>query len=311
MTDKQDQGCWGAICRTARLGPVVLGLFGIGMFAIGTWRSSSAPLWIVGLLCILIAVVLGLTLLVRRNERDPQVQSNDQYRQHVYTVTGVLTVFGLVFLFIFEQGNWKAVGAGCILAAASFSLGALLGLLFGIPRPARDNGAALATSRAVPNNNLIQISDWLTQVLVGASLTQITKAPGALASFGAHYGKDVGSDGVAIFLLVHFLVSGFLSGYLFTRLLLQHAFHWADQPPEQAKSGSTTSIEEANPPPKNPDPTGTSKAPLTEADQVESDSMKSPGSDLPSVDPNPEGSSDAAQQDGTARPTEDRKKEES
>jgi hypothetical protein len=34
-----------------------------------------------------------------------------------------------------------------------------------------------------------------------------------------------------VFLLIDFLVTGFIAGYLFTRVFLQHVFYRADTPP--------------------------------------------------------------------------------
>jgi hypothetical protein len=173
-------------------------------------------------------------------------------RQLVYFLGGLLSGAGLLFDVIYSGGlaagicKWAAFfstfGAGALLAFSSFTGSALFGLLFGIPKAywpgeqGEDSGQASAPNKFLsPNNNLVQISDWLTKVLVGATLTQITKLPDGLVAFGARYGPVVGSDATAVFLLVGFSASGFLSGYLFTRVVLQQALHRAGQVQDAAK----------------------------------------------------------------------------
>ena len=79
-----------------------------------------------------------------------------------------------------------------LIAAAAFSVGGLLGFLFGIPRtlqqesppptPPASAGAAPASVnssdyRQNVNTNLEQISHWLTKILVGVGLTQLRDVP--------------------------------------------------------------------------------------------------------------------------------------
>jgi hypothetical protein len=132
------------------------------------------------------------------------------------------------------------LGAGGLLAGASFTTGCVFGLLFGIPRPQPD-GDTTSPKLIGTNTNLIQISDWLTKALVGVSLTKLLEIPGMLRRFGEHYGPAVGGGPVAVFLLVHFGASGFLSGYLLTRVILQQAFHRADQAPSMVTKPSDSS----------------------------------------------------------------------
>jgi hypothetical protein len=140
----------------------------------------------------------------------------------------------------------RTFGAGGLLASGAFTTGGFLGLIFCIP-PAQSKANLLRT-----NTNLVQVSDWLTKILLGASLTQITKVPPALAAFGERYGAEVGGSSMAVFLLIHFAVSGFLSGYLVTKVFLQHAFFLAEIPPE-----TNEPVVGRNPVPAGPDPSQT------------------------------------------------------
>src|ERR1700752_4028760 len=76
----------------------------------------------------------------------------------------------------------KSLGLYTLVAGAAAAVGGLAGFLFGIPR-AREISEAIAqqgndpakTRRAVlsANTNLERVSDWLTTLLVGATLVQI------------------------------------------------------------------------------------------------------------------------------------------
>ncbi|MDQ3181224.1 MAG: hypothetical protein M3Q33_11960 [Acidobacteriota bacterium] len=135
---------------------------------------------------------------------------------------------------------------GLMVAGASLLAGALLGFLFGIPRtlqqdnPVELNSAntdTLSENRAQrvnyrANTNLEQISDWLTKILVGVGLTQITVIPEKLqqvaGAVATGLGNSAGSRVFAIAVILFFLICGFLFGYLWTRLFLPGAFRQAD-----------------------------------------------------------------------------------
>lgn len=110
-----------------------------------------------------------------------------------------------------------------LISGASFAIGVLIGFLFGIPKV--DN-SELTTDVSQPrhfdNDNLVQISDWFTKVLVGVSLTQISQIPGVLQGIGEYLGEPMGGDTFAqvfsVLMTVYFLVCGFLTSYLWTRL---------------------------------------------------------------------------------------------
>jgi hypothetical protein len=110
------------------------------------------------------------------------------------------------------------------------------------------------------NNNLVQVSDWLTNILLGATLTQFANVPHALWAFGQGYGRtEIGSPSVAVFLLIHFVVAGFLAGYLCTRVVLHATLQRAADAvreiskghlPAQVPVSSASPADEPNPPPK-------------------------------------------------------------
>jgi len=139
------------------------------------------------------------------------------------------------------------LGTGLLLAGAALLGGALLGFLFGIPRSLQQQGAVEpvpAEGASTPpkgtagrgaygaNTSLEQISDWLTKILVGVGLTQLSSLPSSLTQFADFAIPGLGgfeTSGVfAVAMLIYFVTCGFLMSYLWTRLKLGKAFGEAD-----------------------------------------------------------------------------------
>jgi hypothetical protein len=139
---------------------------------------------------------------------------------------------------------------GFMYSGAALLVGCFIGFLFGIPRTLQQNIDNQRESQPTsahpysvayrPNTNLEQISDWLTKILVGVSLTQISSIPlrfKQISAFMAAGLGNFGSSGVfAITLLIFFSICGFLAGYLWTRLYLIGAFREADRDLQQKLS---------------------------------------------------------------------------
>jgi hypothetical protein len=150
----------------------------------------------------------------------------------------------------FEEG---AVGAVLLWSVASLSAGATLGFLFGIPktvmaRPERaapgaappnadsaaahDVAAGAANGRA--NTNLEEVSDWLTKIVVGLTLVNLTTIRNNVIDISANmaatfHESPTGADrSFACALIVSFFILGFLCAYLYTRIFLQGAFARSD-----------------------------------------------------------------------------------
>ncbi len=121
------------------------------------------------------------------------------------------------------------LGGSTAMASAAGASGALLGFLFGVPRALQgDEGKA-----GPVNTNLEQISDWLTKIIVGVSLTQLAEIPGFLLKVATELAPLVdklpSKIPVAVSILVIFSVLGFFAGYLLTRLFLTGAMARADR----------------------------------------------------------------------------------
>lgn len=155
-----------------------------------------------------------------------------------------LPAFVALYLFAI-QGDIEdfagTLAGGLVFGLSAFSLGMALGLLFGVPRALTD--AADQPSQVdeamplayTPNTNLEQISDWLTKLLVGAGLTQVSNVTvwarnlgDALApSLGG--AKVPGASAVGVAIVLYFSVAGFLLGFLLTRVYLPGVFRRADE----------------------------------------------------------------------------------
>src|SRR5262249_1669518 len=83
------------------------------------------------------------------------------------------------------------------------------------------------------NTNLTEISDWLTKIIVGLGLIELRTMPDRLKKLAAYMAPSVaGSDAagtIALAIIIFFTISGFLFGYLVTRLFLQQALSRADR----------------------------------------------------------------------------------
>lgn len=147
--------------------------------------------------------------------------------------TGVIGSAGAVTLALgiyalATQGGGETLASGLMFAAAALVTGALFGFLFGVPRELATpsvvksaDGKALASSS--PNTNLEQVSDWLTKILLGATLTQLGNIGSALSHlFTAEAPAIGGRSGVAMAGAINIFMAGigFLFGWLHTRLFL-------------------------------------------------------------------------------------------
>ena len=172
-----------------------------------------------------------------------------------------------IFVVSIGSGSFQAflrtLGVCGLLSGASLIVGVLFGFIFGIPRSLASPAAALAQRAIVggepdasqlnvlANTNLEQISDWLTKVLVGVGLTQLTLlAPGIAA---AHHALETWSGithggviGLAI--LATFGCGGFVWAYFESRTSLMQVF--SDDDPRG--SADQRSLQQASPSASNP-----------------------------------------------------------
>ncbi|WP_286834521.1 MULTISPECIES: hypothetical protein [unclassified Proteiniphilum] len=147
-------------------------------------------------------------------------------------VTGIITCFLSATI---SLTYWDFLGLIIIVALASLITGAVLGFIFGIPRLNRDYNPGENYGRDTkynPNTNLEDVSDWLTKIILGVTLTQLGKIPGYLQSIADYILVNADCENlncdfarpIMIAVLIYFFVAGFISGYFYTRLYLPSLF---------------------------------------------------------------------------------------
>lgn len=113
---------------------------------------------------------------------------------------------------------------GLLIAGSALTMGCLTGFIFAIPKQSKikDSNLSRPIKGYIGNDNLIEISDWLTKIIVGVSLTQLTSIPRYLKLMGEYVGitfggANTGAVGSAA-IVVYFLICGFMFTYLWTRI---------------------------------------------------------------------------------------------
>lgn len=179
-------------------------------------------------------------------------KKNDKLRsESALQSIAIMIAIGCAGIFLFAGqsksfGQYCSVaGVGIMIAGAALLAGGLLGFLFGIPRTLQQEHTGEGNragqedekneTRSLTyqvNTNLEQISDWLTKILVGVGLTQISAVPGLWKDYSGYLSEGLGRFASSRLFggaeLVYFLVCGFLISYLWTRLYLAGAFRQAD-----------------------------------------------------------------------------------
>ncbi len=154
--------------------------------------------------------------------------------QVALAVSLVVGLVGTLLYSVQAPSVATAMASSAMFGAAAAAAGALLGLLFGVPRtrssgPTTPSGTEtqMPITRIPPieaNTNLEQISDWLTKIIVGVTLTQLpTIKRGATGLFNGMAPALGGGPGAAAFagaVVVYFSVLGFFAGWLYARLRL-------------------------------------------------------------------------------------------
>lgn len=122
-----------------------------------------------------------------------------------------------------------------LVSAATLLVGGVLGFLFGIPKLNKAYDPREDYERSTkyhPNTNLEDVSDWLTKIIVGVALTQLTRIPGYLQGISDGILRHVDcsqmncnfAQPVLVASIIYFLIAGFIIGYFYTRLYLPNLF---------------------------------------------------------------------------------------
>jgi hypothetical protein len=181
----------------------------------------------------------------------PVARSNRDLRGVRLTFV-VAALVGLVAVVVYglattDKGAWATVLGGSVLTAGAFAFGgALLGFVFAIPRSRQEQPAQPAPadgprrlSDYAANTNLEQVSDWLTKILIGITLTQFTemtiRLDKAAIALGPLVGGGASARAVVLALMAYFSVWGFFFAYLTIRLWMPRALSHAEREEEAQK----------------------------------------------------------------------------
>jgi hypothetical protein len=185
--------------------------------------------------------IIGTKDVVLDDQDDNEVESNRSAgqikRAGIAVVVASLIAIGVwivcLGIYAWAVGGADAFGIGLVVGVAALLAGALLGFIFAIPRNPSPPAGSSATGWYRSNSNLEEISDWLTKILVGLGLVQFGRlldgSHTVVDSISAALGNETGSDTFAAAVLVIFSVTGFLSGYVITRVRLGPAFAQSEQ----------------------------------------------------------------------------------
>ncbi len=158
---------------------------------------------------------------------------------------GALLYFAIVLLAFFGWSvrSYRLIFLEALLGVAAFSVGGLIGFLFGLPRvPSLEGREPRDTKKAEdageadvgpdkpgvrspyqPSTNLEQIADWLTKILIGVGLVEFREVAELLSDTGKLVSEGLvpappGAGILTQAVLVAFAVLGFLLSFLWTRL---------------------------------------------------------------------------------------------
>jgi hypothetical protein len=183
-------------------------------------------------------------------ETDSSIEHSQSERAIRVIAFAVLAGCSGIVLYAIQTASftkfYSVLSVGLLIACASMIAGGLAGFLFGIPKTLQqEKPEPLPPDKQMSNQsqdqiltyqtntNLEQISDWLTKIIVGVGLTQLTSLPEALRKFSEFAAPGLGgSQGSKIFsvaLLLFYLVCGFLISYLWTRIYLKGELVNADK----------------------------------------------------------------------------------
>jgi hypothetical protein len=239
---------------------------------VSDWKTAQASL--VTILLLLAITACGWW---RASHKTPQLSGEAGVYYRAISKLSVCLAIGYsgVILNANRLDRWqfglvaKAIGYSTLVAGAFFVCGVLVGLLFGF-RPTGGSQSSADKSlnaRARPFTNLEEIADWLTKLILGAGLVELTKMPGPVHQFAIFMAKgvdplppdqkaDPGSPAVALAIMGFFFASGILYGYLWTR--------YEHEVAEDASFADTSALDLVN---------GWLQAPTPPDDQTRADMM--------------------------------------
>ncbi len=163
----------------------------------------------------------------------------------VWLFSGLVAVLAATVLLTSGSGSTARFALGLAIFVTAMLVGALLGFLFSIPRvlsrptPAADAGDAPGDRILQSNTNLERVSDWLTTILLGVALADLSRLNEGLLRFRRSIAEVAPACAaaqqcstlpmLAPLLLIAGAALGFLGMYLLMRLSIVGLIYNADQ----------------------------------------------------------------------------------
>ncbi|MGB7546167.1 MAG: hypothetical protein WBM14_00325 [Terracidiphilus sp.] len=177
--------------------------------------------------------------------------------RHFLLEMKVLAAIGCLVILLYSLCFWtsgqllRILGVGVLVAGAALLSGFLMGFIFAIPRvgdhkgrttTAQPEGTQTPNSDAPPdsvlfNANLVEISDWLTKIIVGVGLVELHSITGSLGKLsyylalglqpapcagGASCAEPlISGQAAGLAILIFYFTLGFLLGYVWTMIYFQ------------------------------------------------------------------------------------------
>jgi hypothetical protein len=207
---------------------VLAAVAAIAVVGILLWLTHT-PITLPGLLIAGQIILAGLAVLATATYRLRATGKERVPATVIFNVT-LFLVGGLIIISFATYRSGRDWAASMIWCLACLALGSAAGFLFGIPRSRVPGTAAHAVAAATSTQSVSsetaieQISDWLTKIIVGVGLANLTRLPSLLDKWAGYAGLSLdpsgGSKNFALGMILYFCILGLVSGYLLTQMFL-------------------------------------------------------------------------------------------
>jgi hypothetical protein len=223
----------------------------------------------------------------RSEQRRLRQEKRRAHDRSWYQAVGGAMAGGIIGMAILSESR-QMFAYALLIAIAATLVGAFAGFVFGIPKTVVfKDGARTENNTYTNNTNLEEISDWLTKILVGAGLVELSNIFLKLKAFGSGFMSDdlpLGPSGwiVAPALVITYSICGFLLAYLWARIYMTEELE-TPLPPAPGTPASPTPGTSTSPTPGAP----TSPTPGTPTSPTPGTPTSSPTPETP-ASPTPE-----------------------
>lgn len=155
----------------------------------------------------------------------------------IVAISFVAPIFVIAIFAPFQPKPGQTIAVGLMIEAASITSGAAIGFLFALPRSITIS-VPMGTERPSrgltvrPNTNLEEVSDWLTKIIVGLTLTQLGKIPSAAAHLFTVLGRALGTLPESVIfagcLVIYAFIIGLVNAWLATRIYIEQWMEGSD-----------------------------------------------------------------------------------